>query len=147
LSADSSDESVYQAITQLCNSRVDTLVLSAKTKGIVSDANADAFRKLAKADFEAAAMMVEQTEVKTTAATPKGELNKGEAAAPAAPVVTVDSLLTQAATLNNGAASAEKGRENWTFDDYQKKDPGAFLKLEKENETLAKKLVEDYCKS
>ncbi len=147
LSANSSDEQVFSAIAQLSSSRVDALVLSAKTKGIVSDANADAFRQLANSNYDAAAMMVEKTEIKTTTAAPQGELNKGEATPVAAAAVTVDSLLTKAATLNTGAATAEKGRENWTFDDYQKKDPKGFLSLERENPDKAKQLVEEYCKN
>jgi|GEM_PF-89949 len=107
---------VTEAKTETPDDAIDALVALAESKGLV----ADPIRQFAKADYKAALSFVKGHQAQA----PQG-------AVPKAPALTATELIKLA---QSGGAQKPKapGREDWTFQDWRKKDPNGLRRLQAE---------------
>jgi phage head maturation protease len=144
LGADATDEQLVQAVTSLKASRAATLLSLGRANGSVTDANAKQYEALAVADFDSTLSLLSVAPAPVAAV-----VAPAPAAAPATPgtePVTVESLLKAVQAANGGAGRADdpNDRSKWTFDDYQRRDADALLKMKNEQPAQYKALVDGY---
>lgn len=122
-----------QEIEDLRAAQIDELLALGEQRGVVNDENREHWRELAKQSLKSTAALIKQ--VKPTEK--NTEKNGGEA--------TVKQLLAQAkANGAGGAAPDDSNRDNWTFDDWSKKDEAGLLQMKQQNPEKYKQLAQAY---
>ena len=111
------------------------LLLSAREKGIVNDQNEAHFRKMAETSFEAAQGFLLSQKPATTE--PKSTEPKEEP-------MTMQSLFGELKKLNSNGGAGQENRDNWSWNDWEEKDPAGLKELQLNDPEKAKKLVLTY---
>lgn len=118
LSAGATEDQAVAAIVALQAARVESLLAVGVQKGIVSSENRAQYERLAKADYEAVQLLF--TNAPAAAVAGAGEQNEKTEE------VSLTALIRQ---LAGGQKSDKDERENWSFDDWSKKDSAGLLKM------------------
>lgn len=135
LSADATEAQIVEALQVLLNARTEMLLLSAREKGIVNDQNEAHFRKMAETSFEAAQGFLLSQKPATTE--PKSTEPKEEP-------MTMQSLFGELKKLNSNGGAGQENRDNWSWNDWEEKDPAGLKELQLNDPEKAKKLVLTY---
>lgn len=116
---------------------VQMLLALGKSKGIVNDENQGNYERLAKADFEAVQKLFAGAVVKPEEPKPQGDDAKDREP------FTLSAFLNEFKKLGGGQGGDEN-RDNWSFDDWSKKDPKGLLKMKREDSERYDKLAAEY---
>jgi len=135
LSADATAEEVTAKITQLqadadnaLSVKVDALMTTGKSKGFITDENADKYKKLAMADYDTVKGLIDDFE--------KSEGGDNDQ-------LSVKELLAANAKLNKKDGD-EGGDDKETFDWLQKNDPKKLLEIKRNDPEKYNKLAAEY---
>ena len=127
LTQEATEEEVLAAIKKSKEAQVGVLLSVGIDRGLINEGNKEHFRKLALADFTSAQQLV--LSFKKPAEAPAKE-KKEEA--PAGSPSIADLLKLAAAGGESPKGEREKDRKDWTYDDYQTKDPNALLAMKRD---------------
>lgn len=124
---------LQQEVTQLNADRLAGLLAAGEAAGVVTAENKETWKRLAAADFENTAALLKDSmplaAPQTLPTKPAGQ--------------TLVGMLGGGAP-NGQQVNPKAERDNWTFDDWSKKDPKGLLKLKSEHPELYKTLAMAY---
>lgn len=110
--------------------RVNALLEAGKAKGVVTDENLESWRTLAAASYEQAAAIIngaaQPVEAVLEETTPDDQAKPGQGA-------TLMGQLNAGAPKPNAQNKKAEGREDWTFDDWSKKDSKGLAAMRKDD--------------
>lgn len=124
LTQGATEEEVLAAIKKSREMQVEILLSVGVDRGLINEGNKEHFRKLALADFTSTQQLILSFE-KPAEAPAKEKKEEAPAGSP-----SIADLLKLAA--GGDAPKGEKDRKDWTYDDYQTKDPNGLLAMKRD---------------
>lgn len=140
LDADATEAQVLAAIEKVKEERVKSLLSFGEAKKVITEKNKATYERLAKADFDTTHQLLQDT------AGPD-EVGQDGPDTGGAQDGIVAQLLKAAGAQNQLSKGGDNDRANWTFDDYQKKDPKALNQLRLEKPEQYKDLAKAYAQA
>jgi len=134
LAADATEEQMVSAIESIQQNAVASLLAVGQSKGVVNESNRAQYERLAKADFEAVQLLFSSSAQKPAADAPAKQEQE----------LTLTDLIKQLAASQTPATD---DREQWSFDDWSKKDSEGLLKMKRQEPERYIQLATAYAKA
>ncbi len=145
LSADASPDQITAELKRLRGVEVEVALSAAEAKGIVTADNKESMRTVATADLATFSAIVQAAPVPSVVEPAKPEAPKQEPPAPK--VKTLTELIRIHGTVSphgGNTAKGDKARSEWTFSDYERKDPDALLEIKRNDPNRYDEMCDEY---
>jgi ATP-dependent Clp protease, protease subunit len=142
LAENATDQDIMNAIKQQKEGKdqeqlIAALIALGESKGVINETNKERYQALAKADFSNTLAIINEAKATATEGKEEGEPEKREK-----PEALSVADLISAMQKNGGASKDEDPRANWSYKDWQEKDPKALEQLRVKSPEKVEKLLE-----